>query len=375
VLTLASLLLLLAAADTPPAAPRPSPAPAPFPEDYLMLLDAARGAPPAPELAREALAAWAGDRFAQALAGIGYDRTRAAAEPGAVARADDRTLAFAAMLHADLAFARMDALDDSSARAQLEMARGLLALLPDATVPARLKPRWFLGVGCRYRRDFELEKARAWLRAGLDGAPDDPGLLLALGSADELMATFRNPVCGTAAECPGRVARESYLAVEWDRQRLVTSAETLYRKALAADPGLAETRLRLGRLLALHVSRSRGRDELRAAQQQVTSEDLRYLAHLFLGAALEDAGEPVEALAQYQAALALRADSQAARLAVVRALGRAGDHAGEREALQPLLTATGADAPDARDPWWRYALGPSACAESEWRRLSAEVAP
>lgn len=370
-------LPVLQAADPPPgaAAQQPS-AVAPFPEDYLMLLEACRSGQPATTiLARESLAGWTGARLAQALAGIGFARAEAAADPGSPARVDDRLLAAAAVVHAELAFGHLDGLQQAAAKAHFDMARGLLELLPEAAPPAGLKARWFLAVGCRHRRDFELDTARAWFRAGLGVQPDDARLLLALGSVDELMATFRNVVCPSAAECPNAASRDRYLGVEWDRQKLVSSAESLYRRALTADPGLSEAQLRLGRLLALHVSKTRGREELRAAQERIATGDLRYLAHLFLGAALEEAGESGEAVAQYHAALALRADAQAARLAVARALRRAGDRAGEREMLFPLLTAPGTDPPDpaSEDPWWLYAIGPQVCAESEWRSLSREV--
>src|SRR5262245_12907849 len=165
--------VLFAAAGPPPSVPRTTPIEAPFPEDYVMLLEAARsGAPPAPTLARESLAQWTSDRLTQALAGLSHDRARATAQPDSPARADDRLLAFAAVLHADLAFGQLGTPLERAATAQLEMARGLLGLLPEAAAPAGLKARWFLGVGCRFRRDFELDRARNWLRAGLVAQPE-----------------------------------------------------------------------------------------------------------------------------------------------------------------------------------------------------------
>jgi hypothetical protein len=340
-----------------------------------MLLEACRyGEPPSPVLARESLAGWNSDRLAQALAGIRASRAPSLAGPATEERVDARLLAFAAVVHAELAFAFLDGLKPDAAKAHLDMGRGLLALLPETAETASLRARWFLAVGCRHRRDFELDQARAWFRAGLAASANDAPLLLAQGSADEWMAGYRNPVCPSAAECPGAPAREQYLAVEWERQRLVTSAETLYRRALAADPSLFEVRLRLGRLLARHVSRYRGKEELRAAREQAASDDQRFLAHLFLGAALEEDACPAEAVEGYRAALALRPDSQIARLALSRCLRRAGDRTGDHEALQPLLAASapGADAPGSRDPWWDYAGGPQVCAESEWQALRQE---
>jgi tetratricopeptide (TPR) repeat protein len=357
------LLAQVVAASTPAA---------PFPEDYVMLLEACRdGEPPSPVLARESLAGWSGERLSQALAGIRAARAPTPADPAPDERIDAGLLAFAAVVHAELAFALRDRAQ-AAAKAHLDMGQGLLALLPATAETAALKARWFLGVGCRHRRDFELDEARRWLRAGLAASPEDARLLLALGSVDEWMAEYDNPICPSAGECPSSAAREQYLAIEWERQRLVTSGESLYRRALAADPALAEARLRLGRLLAQRVSRTRGTDLLRAALEQASSDEMRYLAHLFLGAALEDTECPAEAAANYRAALALCPDAQTARLALSRCLRRSADRTGDHETLLPLLAAAGAEAeaPASRDAWWVYAGGPQVCAESEWRSLS-----
>jgi len=373
-----SRLCVLAQSASAGVSPQAAPAPAPFPEDYLMVLDACRGGESAGQrLAREALGAWTSERLTAALAGLRDDRAQAATDPLRSARADDRTLSFAAIVHTQLAFGQMDLRQDAAARVQLEMTRGLLALLPEETTPPGLKRRWHLAVGCRYRRDFELDEARRWLRAGLAVYPQDAELSLALGSADELTATFRNEACPSAAECPGGRVREQYLAVEWDRQGLATSAEQQYRQALADDPQLVEARLRLGRVLWRHLSKARGLDELRRATEQAGQGELAYLAHLFLGAALEDQGLRADAIEHYRAALAQREDGQTARLALAHALRLAGDRGGEREALLPVIEAPGPDPARERemDAWWLYAIGPLACSETQWRSLRAEVEP
>lgn len=366
-------LALCASAD---AWPQVVQAPAAFPEDYLLLLDSCRrGEPAAQRLAHEALAAWTGERLIAALAGLRDDRSQAAADPLLSARTDDRMLSFAAIAHTELAFGQMNLRQETPARAHLDMARGLLALLPEDVPPPGLKRRWYLAVGCRYRRDFELDEARRWLRQGLEAFPQAASLRLALGSADEIMATFRNVVCPSAAECPGGRARERYLAVEWDRQVLATSAEQHYRQALEAEPELLEARLRLGRLLWRHASKERGLAGLRRAAEQAAQGDLAYLAHLFLGAALQDHGSSADAIAHYRAALGLREDGQAARLALAHALRLAGDRGGERETLLPLFDPPGSDAArePRMDPWWLYASGPQECGDSQWRALRAEV--
>jgi hypothetical protein len=361
----------VAAAAQPAATP-----PLPFPEDYVMLLEACRGGEAtALQLGKESLGSWPAERLNGALAAIRDARVHSQRDPLQAARLSDATLTFAALLHTDLAFGALDDFESLSARAHLDMAGGLLRLLPEETAHRDLRPRWILAIGCRYRRDFDLDEARVWLKAGLAAYPGDARLLLALGSADEVMATYRNPVCPTVAECGSARERERYLSVEWDRRSLATSAERLYRQALASDPGLVEARLRLGRVLSLHASRERGRELLAEVAQQARSASVTYLAHLFLGALLEEEPTPTEALAHYRSALSLRADAQAARLALALALRRSGDRAGEREILRPLLGPgePRAEAETAPDPWWLYALGPAACDPDEWRALRREA--
>lgn len=367
-------LVWLCGARVSPAQPVAAPA-APFPEDYLMVIEACRGETMTRRLCAESLRSWTAERLAGALAGIRAARAQAQGAPDA-ARVDDSTLAFAALVHTDLAFDALGAQDQAAARAHLDLAGGLLGLLPDTTAVPELKRRWTLAVGCRYRRDFALDEARAWLGAALARYPDDPRLLLALGSADELTATYRNPVCPTSAECPTASERERYTRVEWDRRSYAASAAHLYTRALAADPALIEARLRLARVLWLHVSKPRGRDALTEVAQQPQPEDLAYLTQLFLGAALdEDGPQRPEALAHYRAALALRPGGQAAHLALAQALRRSGDLAAAHEALAPLLApaATLARGGAAADPWWAYAAGPGVCDAEAWSELRREA--
>src|SRR5262249_7297482 len=56
-----------------------------------------------------------------------------------------------------------------------------------------------------------------------------------------------------------------------------------YRAILSREPAFHEARLRLGRVLQLNNSPRESRDQLAQVATGATREDLRYLAHLFLG--------------------------------------------------------------------------------------------
>ena len=184
-----------------------------------MLIEACRdGEPPSPALARESLAGWSGERLAQALAGIRAARTpRRRSRAGGAHRR--RMLAFAAVVHAELAFRHLDARGRPRRRPTSRWARACSLCCPRR----RRRPRcgragsWAWAAATAVTSSWTGAR---WFREGLGPRPDDGRLLLALGSVDEWMADYRNPVCPSAAECPSSATREQYLAVEWERQRL-----------------------------------------------------------------------------------------------------------------------------------------------------------
>jgi len=140
---------------------------------------------------------------------------------------------------------------------------------------------------------------------------------------------------------------------------LWVEAEALFREALAADPTLSEARLRLGAVL---LAEDRAKDAapfLRQAAEEAPDSRGRYLALLFLGRAAEMQKSADHGAAFYSRAVGAWPESQAARLALARALEAV---EGPR-AAHPLVLASLADsAKPARepDPWWSYPFGPRA---------------
>jgi tetratricopeptide (TPR) repeat protein len=156
-----------------------------------------------------------------------------------------------------------------------------------------------------------------------------------------------------------------------DAQQAREAAERALRDTLALDPGLQEARLRLGKLL-LDVGRAVEAESLLAEVDERADDDRqRYLARLFLGRVAERLERPEEALRLYGRALEAWPDSQAARLALARALERSSGPAAPLVLVGATLGAS--RRPDrAEDPWWLYLSGPleltRATLERVWTR-------
>jgi len=243
---------------------------------------------------------------------------------------------------------------------------GQIAALLAPRAPTRdFARRFYLSMAQRSQWDFCLEAASQWGAEGLERFPRDPELLLVMGAVQEenaaLGAAARLP---TAAPASGplprgrepefnqwrRMAAASDVAAE--RKRRFVEARRLLSEALAAAPTLIEARLRLGR-----VQWQLGEDGLAAAslEQAVRlggPSPLPYLAHLFLGQVRERAGQADDAVLEFQKALALDPEAQAAAVALSHALLVKGDAEGARRALVQGLAHAGRRKD--RDPHWNY---------------------
>ena len=135
----------------------------------------------------------------------------------------------------------------------------------------------------------------------------------------------------------------------------VRRAENLFRQSLKASPSVAETRLRLGRVLQLTNRKSGALTELdRAARDAAESRDrfTAYLAALFAGQVHEDAGRITEALAAYERAVAAYPPGVVARLALAHTLVAAG-RSDAGWTMSRSIFAAPANAP-VLDPWTLY---------------------
>jgi tetratricopeptide (TPR) repeat protein len=246
----------------------------------------------------------------------------------------------------------------------LAAATRLVLAAADAPVSpgsAGLARRMFLLVGLALEETLDVGAAHEVVRAGLERFEDDPELLTVLGVALETGPSMRTYDLPPGARRRSFDARQVFTVEgggsrgEWRSlpDSTLGQAEAVFRRALAADPGLGEARLRLGRVRLL-----RGRfGEAIVDLQQVARGDgslrRRYLASLFEARAHEKRGDLEAAVRAYRAAVAVEPEGQAAWVG----LGRALDLLGRRDEAQEAFVAVLGIHRERGDPWLSYTRG------------------
>jgi tetratricopeptide (TPR) repeat protein len=114
------------------------------------------------------------------------------------------------------------------------------------------------------------------------------------------------------------------------------------------------------------------RRELAAVAAAESGPEVAYLAHLFLGSLEQQAGRTTGALEQYEAALRVGPEGQAALVANSYALHRLGRREEARESLARALA--GSPRREHPDPWWRYQMGEAHRLSGLLLQLRREVA-
>jgi tetratricopeptide (TPR) repeat protein len=329
-------------------------------------------APPAP--AQEATLAELADRYRRgdrdtALGEIGLwtaEWTEREVENLLRRRPFDPALGFtAALLHVHRALL-CAATDPDCSRIHLAAAARLLpaaADTPGCPDCAAFAPRLFLLVGLALQADLDVATAHHLVRAGLRRFAEDPELLTALGIALETgpgMRQYDQPPDAKRRSSPP-VIRPGF-AVEGDGSRgewrplpasSLGDAEAAFRRALAADPGLSEARLRLGRVRLLRGQAREAIEELQRVSREDGSLRRQYLARLFEARAHEKRGDAEGAARAYQAAVAVEPEGQSAWIGLGHALGLLGRREEAEEAFAVALGQRRVRG----DPWWTYARG------------------
>ena len=193
----------------------------------------------------------------------------------------------------------------------------------------------------------------------------DADILFLAGCLHEALAEPRVQVVMQRAAIPRGVT----FAVSSARVEL-RQAEGFFRKALDANPDLAEARIHLGRVLGLRGQRADAPAELRRAVSTVQDPLLLYYAELFLGDEAESLGDRDRARASYNRAAALYPRAQSPLLAISQLAKRDGNRDAARAAIDQLLTLSAESAGgnpgnnDRDDPWWTYGRSPGRTANA-----------
>ncbi len=130
-------------------------------------------------------------------------------------------------------------------------------------------------------------------------------------------------------------------------------AEGFFRRALAANPAMAEARLRYGRVLLLLDRPADAASELRQALAKTDEAEQRYYGELFLGAAETSRRNFDAARDAYSRAAGLFPDAQSPRIALSELARRLGNRDGAMREMQVIFDLPAIEA-ERDDPWWHY---------------------
>ena len=259
----------------------------------------------------------------------------------------------AAVFHTELA---IQVMRDSALQwgRQLEIARRLADVTTRDGVTGKQEPalgrdfrrRWHLLAAWQAHGLLEMDYAAAEVERLRRSFGVDAELLLTAGSLSETLAwpALANSLPSGVVGPREPLSRRFYLK----------DAEAKYRRAVALAPELGEARLRLGRVL---YDQGRHDDAVSALEPALTSPHdtwIRYLGHLFAGAACERSGRVADATAHYRTSMEIRPAAQTAAVALSFLLRQQGESGTAREALSPLMSAV---KEEAQDPWWDYFYG------------------
>jgi tetratricopeptide (TPR) repeat protein len=239
-----------------------------------------------------------------------------------------------------------------------------------------LASRWHQAMAEVAWGEGRIGDALDWTERGLQAMPDAPGLLLVSGALEEvqaLQAAVADPgsTQDRLSDPNTRRLRAELLQTREVRSHL-QRARDAFASVLRADPASAEAHLRLGRVSWKLGEQDRAGAALGEALARKGATGTSFLAHLFLGGLAEDAGRLDEAVAAYEAALALDPRAQSARIALSHARLRQGDPLAARAAVELALRAAD-DGQPREDPFWLYTWGLATPVEERLASLRKEA--
>jgi tetratricopeptide (TPR) repeat protein len=207
---------------------------------------------------------------------------------------------------------------------------------------------WYRGVMGFLQLHHEIVAAPLLVERAVSLYPDDVVLLMSAASVYELLGSpviqdrefFQDsglmPAAGTGLAN-------------------LRKAERFFREALRLEPGNAEARARLGRVLGGLGRRADALAELRKIALPAGDPSVDYFAWLFLGDAEAAAGHRPQARQAYGEALRIAPGAQSCWLSISRLARQGGDRSGAIDAMRRTLEA---DEPTPDDPWIHYYIGP-----------------
>jgi hypothetical protein len=177
--------------------------------------------------------------------------------------------------------------------------------------------------------------------------PKDAEMLFFCGALHEVLAGPRRQAALRTADIPSGVTM-----MVGPRGDELSAAERLYRRALEANDGFDEARIRHARVLGRRGRHAEAVDELKkitSAKEPV----LEYYAALFLAGELEAVGNEDAARQAYFRAVKLFPHAQSPRLGLSRLGASPSEQQAARSAALALVSDPSVET-DRADPWWTY---------------------
>jgi tetratricopeptide (TPR) repeat protein len=271
----------------------------------------------------------------------------------------DRQVRSAIMLHTELAAVLLANARAPQATAQIGNARRLLDILTgDTRRRTAARPfaiRWYTFVTNLYSGQGLFVAAFAISRDGWAAFPHAAEVAVARGAVYEMRATL-----AMSTGVLNALSDRGY-----GIRRNFEAAASEYQRALTEDPAFAFAYLHQG-WVHLQVGDSRATADLEAALREAKVGNVRYLAHLFLGATAERRDDLDGARRHFEAAHELGPFQTSAV-----ALSRVELAMGHADRARAITAAFAQSAARAEDPWWNYQLGGFEPGAITWLRAEA----
>ena len=206
---------------------------------------------------------------------------------------------------------------------------------------------WYLAVVAFLHGYMKVGRSRVYVAEVRRLFPRDAQLMLTEGAGHEMLSGLTKATIDVY-DSSGRATSVE----DVDEEKELRQAGEILARAVAAEPGLLEARLRLGRVLYRRGDLAGAARELEAARSNTKQLEIKYLATVFLGLVASGRGELERAAALYREAIAMAPDGQSAYLAL-----------SEVEYLSGRVSEAAAIAKDVLgrvlkdDPLWLYQLG------------------
>src|SRR5262249_35022578 len=171
---------------------------------------------------------------------------------------------------------------------------------------------WYKAIIWLHCLNWEVKEEKAIIARALERFPNDPDLLLAAGTSEELELTRARAESGKISRSPTEKGRQA------DIIKRQTRAVGFFREAMRRDFNAVEARIRLAFLLT-ELDGSQHEEAIRLLKEARAIDSkppLGYLAALFAGYVEEASQHPDAASSWYRAAIEACPRAQTARLAL-----------------------------------------------------------